>query len=85
MNATIVNYRRNRHDQTPNHLVLHIEGSDNKEKAAKFIGKEVVWKSPAGKELKGKISATHGNGGCVRAIFGTGMPGQCLGTKIEIK
>jgi len=66
-------------------MVIKVEGIDKKEKAKALVGKSVVWKSPANKELKGKIAATHGNKGAVRAIFETGMPGQSLGTKIEIK
>tara|TARA_Y100000034_G_scaffold35645_2_gene43746 strand:- start:7775 stop:8032 length:258 start_codon:yes stop_codon:yes gene_type:complete len=85
MKATIVNFRRNRHTVKPNHMILKVEGTDTKEDAAKLVGKEVSWKSPAGKEMKGKIAATHGNSGCVRAIFDIGLPGQSLGTKIEIK
>ena len=41
-----------------------------------MVGKEVVWKSPSGKEIKGKVSDAHGNKGLVRAIFEKGLPGQ---------
>ena len=67
------------------HFLIEIEGVDSKEKASKFIGKEVEWKSPAGKIIKGKISATHGNKGVVRAIFEKGLPGQAVTTSVEIK
>ena len=53
--------------------------------AEKLVGKEVAWKSPAGKIIKGKISAPHGNKGVVRAIFEKGLPGQAITTKVEIK
>ena len=85
MEAIIVNFRRSRHVQKPNHIILEVRGIENKEKAASLIGKKVTWKSPAGKELKGEIKATHGNKGCVRAIFETGVPGQALGKKVEIQ
>jgi len=84
MKAVIMNFRQGRHHQKCNHLILRPEGIDKKEKAAELIGKEIVWKSPAGKEIKGKIAAAHGNSGAVRAIFEKGLPGQCLGEKIEI-
>jgi len=79
-----MNFRQGRHHQKCNHLILRSEGIEKKEKAAELIGKEIIWKSPAGKEIKGKIAATHGNSGAVRAIFEKGLPGQCLGEKIEI-
>ncbi len=85
MKATIVNFRRGRHHQKPTHMVIKVEGIDNKDKANELVGKQVSWKTIAGKEIKGKIAATHGNSGCVRAIFETGMPGQSLGTQVEIK
>lgn len=85
MKATIVNFRQGRHHQTDNQLIIQVEGYADKEKATSLVGKEVVWKTPAGKEIKGKISAPHGNSGAVRAIFEKGMPGQAFGTSIEIR
>jgi len=66
-------------------MIICIDGINNREKASKLIDKEVVWKSPAGKELKGKVASAHGNKGAIRVIFERGMPGQSLGTKVEIK
>jgi len=80
-----MNFRRNRHTQKPTHMIIQVEGVDRKDKAGSLVGKEVSWKSPAGKEIKGKIAATHGNSGAVRVIMETGMPGQSLGTIVEIK
>jgi len=85
MQATIVNFRSSRHRQKPNQMILKIDSIDAREKAKGLVGKDVVWKSPAGKELHGKIRAPHGNKGCVRVLFDTGMPGQALGKKVEIK
>jgi len=50
-----------------------------------LVGKEVVWKSPKGKEIKGKVTKDHGNSGALKVLFETGMPGQSLSTKVEIK
>jgi large subunit ribosomal protein L35Ae len=50
-----------------------------------LIGKSVSWKSESGKILSGKIASTHGNKGVVRAIFEIGLPGQAIGTRVEIK
>ena len=85
MQGTIVNFRRGRRTQKTNHIIIHIKDSDTKEKAAKLVGKVVVWKSPAGKEIKGKIASSHGNKGAIRVIFEKGMPGQSLGSKVEVQ
>ena len=79
-----MNYRLSRHRQTPSHLILRVSGIDDSKKAATLVGKHLSWKSPAGKEIKGKIAAAHGNSGAVRAIFEKGMPGQALGQKIVV-
>lgn len=84
-NAKIIQFRRGRKTIHERHFLIEIEGSDNREKAEKFVGKGVEWKSSAGKAIKGKISAAHGNKGLVRAIFEKGLPGQAITTKVEIK
>lgn len=83
MKATIVNFRRNRHTTSSNHMIIAIEGVDSKDKAKQFVGKEIIYNTGK-KDIKGKIASTHGNKGAVRAIFETGMPGQCLGKQVKI-
>lgn len=85
MNAIIMNFRMSRHRQTNNQMIIKPEGIDTKEKAVKLIGKEVVWKSPAGKEIKGKITKEHGRNGAVRVLFGKGMPGQSIAQIVDVK
>jgi large subunit ribosomal protein L35Ae len=85
MNGVVVNYRSSKHRQTDNYMVVLPEGSDSKEKAKKLVGKTVVWASPAKKELKGRITNSHGNSGAVRVLFETGMPGQAIGRKVRIE
>lgn len=67
------------------HFLIEVEGIKTRKEAGKFVGKEVIWKSPAGKLIKGKISSAHGNKGVVRAIFEKGLPGQAVTTEVEIK
>jgi large subunit ribosomal protein L35Ae len=81
----VIQFRRGRKTISERHFLIEIENISKKEDAQKFVGKGVVWKSPAGKEIKGKIAATHGNKGVVRAIFERGLPGQAITTKVEIK
>lgn len=81
----VIQFRRGKKTIHERHFLIEIEDVSKKEEAQKFVGKGVVWKSPAGKEIKGKIAATHGNKGVVRAIFEIGLPGQAVTTKVDIK
>lgn len=82
--AILIQFRRGRRTIKEKHFLIEVEGSDSREKASKFVGKEVVWTSPAKKEIKGKIASAHGNKGVVRAIFEKGLPGQAIGTEVKL-
>lgn len=82
--GVVLSYRRGRHTQNPKQVIIRIEGVEKKEDAMKFIGKKVVWRTKKGKELIGVITAPHGSKGKVRARFEKGLPGQALGTEVEI-
>lgn len=84
MKGIVVQFRRSRHRIHERHYLLDV-GMTKREDAKKLAGKEVVWKSPAGKAIKGKISDAHGNKGLVRAIFESGLPGQAVTTEVEVK
>jgi large subunit ribosomal protein L35Ae len=83
MKGIIVQFRRGRHRIHEKHYLLSI-GLQSREEAKKMAGKEVIWKSEGGKEIKGKISDAHGNRGLVRAIFEKGLPGQAITTDVEV-
>ena len=85
MEGTIVNFRSSRHRQKDNQMVVLVNGVSDKEKAKGLIGKTVVWTTPSGKEIKGKVRSFHGNKGAVRVLFEKGMPGQAFGTKVRIE
>lgn len=85
MKARIINFRGGRHTKYGNQMIINIDGVDSKEKASKLISKEVVWKTPSGKEIKGKISNIHGNKGAMKVLFERGMPGQAIATELEVK
>ena len=80
----VVQFRRSLKHIHERHFILDV-GVKNKLEASKFIGKEVRWKSEAGKIIAGKIAGSHGNKGLVRAIFERGLPGQSINTEIEVK
>ena len=81
----IVNFRRSRTRFIPRHFIIQPDKCDTREKALKFVGKEVQWKNKEGTAIKGKVAAAHGDNGCIRAIFERGLPGQAVATKVEIK
>ena len=84
MEATVMHFRQGRHHVNSKQMILKV--ADTPEAAEKTIGKTVTWTSPAGKEIKGKISALHGKNGNVRAIFSeSGLPGQSLGQKVKVE
>jgi len=83
MKGTVVQFRRRNRTVTEKHFLLNF-GSKNRAEASKLIGNSVVWTSPAGKKISGKIAAPHGSKGLVRAIFEKGLPGQSLTTEIEM-
>ena len=86
MKGLLVQFRRGRHVIHEKHFLINV-GAKNREEAAKFVGKEVVWVSPGKlkKQIKGKISSPHGNKGLVRAIFEKGLPGQAITEHVEVK
>lgn len=83
--AKLIQFRRGRYRIKEHHYLIEIPDIKTRKDADKFSGKSVVWKSPAGKIIKGKISAPHGNKGVVRAIFEKGLPGQAITTEVEVK
>ena len=85
MEGTVVSFRRGRKTYKPRHFLIQPFGIDDRDKAAKLVGKKVTWKSTGGKEINGKIASAHGGKGVVRVIFERGLPGQSITTKVNIE
>ena len=85
MEGVIVHFRGSRRVKRGNQMIVQVTGVDNKEKASKLLGKKVVWKTSAGKQMNGQITNIHGNSGALRVRFDTGLPGQSIGTKVAIE
>lgn len=51
--------------------------------AGKLIGQKVVWKNKKAMHV-GKIVGFHGGNGVVIVRFRKGVPGQALGTAVEL-
>ena len=84
MKGRIVNYRMGRQTQNPYQMIVKVEGVTSKEDAGKLKGKKVVWKTPSGKEISGKVAGSHGNKGALRVRFEKGMPGQAIGSEVSL-
>ncbi len=85
MKGLIKSFRRSKHCQTPNQVIVVVPSVDTKEKASELVGKTAVWTTPAKNEIKGEVRSAHGNSGALRILMEKGMPGQCLGTEVELK
>ena len=85
MEGVIVNFRGSHHTKYTDYMVVKVSDVDSKEKAQSLVSKAVSWKTPSGKEIKGKVTKAHGNKGAVRVKFEKGMPGQAIGSKVDIQ
>ena len=85
MKGRIVNYRGGMRTQETDQMIILAENCSNKEDASKLIGKSVEWTTPSGNKIVGKIVKAHGRTGSLIARFNKGLPGQALGTEVEIK
>lgn len=81
----VIQFRRGSHTIHERHFLIEVPGIKSRADAQKLVGKDVEWKSPGGRIIKGKVSSAHGNKGVVRAIFEIGLPGQAITTECEIK
>ncbi|MCS4541047.1 MAG: 50S ribosomal protein L35ae [Euryarchaeota archaeon] len=85
MLGVIVNYVGSHKHQKPFQYIIKPERVSSKNEAAKLIGKKVQWKQPkSNKAFIGKIIDVHGNNGAVRVRFNKGLPGQAIGSSIQI-
>jgi len=78
-----MNYRIGIRTQSSRECLIKFNGVDSAAQAGSLLGQKVVWKG-ANKSLVGKITSFHGNSGAVRAKFKKGVPGQALGTTVEL-
>lgn len=85
MKAHVTSYRRSRHIQHPNQILLKIDGIDTAAAAHKFLGKKVIVPIKGEKKMTGTVVDVHGDNGVLRARFSKGLPGQVLHKECEIK
>ena len=81
--GTIVNYRIGIRTQNPKECLIQFAHATSAALAGQLVNRKVVWKQGDSK-LTGKISGIHGKKGVVKVKFQKGLPGQALGTKVEL-
>jgi large subunit ribosomal protein L35Ae len=81
--GVIVSCRRGPKTQKPKEYILRFPGNESVGVAARLVGRKVAWPIRKHKAI-GKIVALHGKNGLVRARFRKGVPGQALGSLVEI-
>ncbi|MEM2106086.1 MAG: 50S ribosomal protein L35ae [Candidatus Bathyarchaeia archaeon] len=81
--GTIVNYRVGPKSQRPKECIIQFSYVKSFSEACRLVGRKVAWKCGENR-IVGKIVALHGKKGLVRARFRKGVPGQALGTTVEL-
>ena len=88
MNGVIAAYRGSHKTRHGNQMIVYLDTVKTKKEAVALEGKKVVWANPEGKKkvtISGYVSKAHGGKGALRVVFEKGLPGQSLGTKVEIE
>ena len=81
--AVIVSYRRGPKTQRPREYLLRFPGVASASDAARLIGRKVAW--PVGtRKRRGRIQTLHGRNGLLKARFTKGLPGNALGSFVEL-
>jgi ribosomal protein L35AE/L33A len=79
----ITNYRIGIRTQTAHECLVEFQDALAVAKANRLVGRKVVWQ---GKNVKhtGKIIDFHGRNGVVRVRFKKSIPGQGIGTIVQL-
>jgi large subunit ribosomal protein L35Ae len=83
IHGIIVNYRVGIGTQNPKECLIQFAHINSVSLAGQLVNRKVVWKQ-GNTKLVGKIAGLHGKKGVVKAKFQKGVPGQALGTTVEL-
>ena len=81
--GVILNYRIGPRTQKPKECIIRFTHVASVSDAGRLVGRKVAWKGKKNKII-GKIVALHGKKGLVRARFRKGVPGQAIGTTVQL-
>ena len=79
----IVNYRIGIKTQKSKECLIKFAHVTSASLAGQLINRQVVWKQ-GNIKLIGKIAGSHGKNGIVNVKFQKGVPGQAIGTTVEL-
>jgi len=79
----ILNYRIGIRTQMSHECLIQFADVVSAAQLGRFIGRKVVWKGE-NKDISGKIVGFHGKNGVVRVKFKKGLPGQAIGTNVQL-
>jgi ribosomal protein L35AE/L33A len=83
IHGRIINYRIGIRAQAPKECLIEFENVNSASLAGKLIGQKVTWKNEKNKHT-GKIVGAHGRNGVVRVRFMRAVPGQAIGTVVDL-
>jgi len=69
--------------QNPKECLIKFEHLKSASLADQLINRKVVWKQ-GDSRIVGRIAGSHGKNGVVKVKFTKGVPGQALGTTVEL-
>jgi ribosomal protein L35AE/L33A len=79
----ITNYRTGIKAQQPKECLITFNHVTSVSLAGKLLGQKVIWTNGKNK-FTGKIVGMHGRNGMVRVKFANPVPGQAIGTLVEL-
>ena len=79
----ITNYRTGPKSQTSKECLIEFVGVNSDGIAGKLVGQKVTWRNET-KSMIGRIMGAHGRNGIVTVRFKHGVPGQAIGTIVEL-
>jgi len=83
LKGAVVSFRRGPKAQRPKECLILFHGVKSVSEAGQLIGRKVAWPNGERKCI-GKIVALHAKKGLVKARFRKGLPGNALGSVVEI-
>jgi large subunit ribosomal protein L35Ae len=79
----IMNYRLGTKTQLSSECLIQFTDVFSPVQSGQLMGQKVLWKGEKKKHM-GKVVGFHGKKGVVRVKFKKGVPGQALGTIVEL-
>jgi len=79
----ILNYRIGIRTQMSHECLIQFADLASVSQSGQLIGRKVIWKGE-NRDIAGKIVGFHGKNGVVRVKFKKGLPGQAIGTTVQL-